>query len=61
MGFLAPEPPPATPAPEMPKPPSPVTEPQGARPRRRSMSPTFLGGDATPGAGNIGGKTLLGQ
>lgn len=41
---------------------SPALAPQGTKPKKKSMSPTFLGsgGSGTEMQSNVGGKTLLG-
>lgn len=41
----------------------PINKPVGKKPKQKSPSATFLGGDAEPGeaSGNFGGKTLLGM
>ncbi len=64
MSFLsAPTPQPA--APVLPQttpvaPPAFGLSPQGQKPTAKASQPTFLGAGLTPGAGNTGGKTLLG-
>lgn len=44
-------------------PPAPVLAggPQGKKPKQKQNTPSFLGTEATPGADNMGNKTLLGQ
>ena len=68
MGFMKPEQPAAMPAPEMPEPPRPITDPVGNKPKRRQMTATFLGTESVPGgagmtpsSGASGQKSLLGQ
>lgn len=66
MGFMKPDTPGApgqsqggTPMPtEQPRPTTPI---QGQRQKRKSGQPTFLGQETVPMAGNMGGKTLIGQ
>jgi hypothetical protein len=58
-------PPPAPPLPTLPQAPAPPpmfgqTSPQGQKPARKGMTPTFLGTALTPQVGQTGMKTLMG-
>lgn len=55
-GPAAPALPAATPA----APPAFGAAPQGQKPQQKANNPTFLGAGLTAGAGQTGGKTLLG-
>lgn len=67
MSMFKPEQQPGVPAPDsgsaqaVTQPPKPIQPIQGNKPKRRPMSPTVLGSETTPQAGNVGGKSLIGQ
>lgn len=48
-------------APAAPQAPKSETGPQGQKPKQKNQTPSFLGTDTVPGAGQLGQKTLLGQ
>jgi hypothetical protein len=69
MSFGGPEPKAAPPLPDVPQSPAPppafglqnpARGPQGSKPKKQSMMPSFLGADSTPQQA-FSGKTLLGQ
>lgn len=62
MSFAAPDTPPLPVVPGAPTPPPVFGERAGQKKKpQQSMQPTFLGTQATPQAGQVGSKTLLGQ
>lgn len=60
MSFLAPEMS-SIPAPVVPEQAAPQKQPIGQKPKAKSQTTTFLGGDSTPSTSQMGAKTLLGQ
>lgn len=59
MSFDTPSPQPMMPM--APPPPPMLQDPKGKKPKKKPMTPTFLGADVTPTPSQVGQKTLIGQ